>query len=297
MSEFVFTTTHEIFWSTREPVPIGEVIETLQALERIVRMCPKVLEGITLIDIDHIGVYVDAVESGSLTDKIIIKLFFKDEESFDAFLDKIGEKVRGMPRSVLIGAVIAAIVGYGAWLAAKVGNQAGQTTIANNNTTIINLGAGQVDMTPETFRAIVETAITDKKALATNAVKLFKPARSDGQASIVIDGNTSTTFPPEVIAATPRLAEVDRQERVEDLSDVDLQIRAMDMDSPNKGWAALIPGRVDRRVKLKLDPRVKTTDVAGRFAVRADVSVYYKIDRSGRKMIPDYILLKEIIKD
>jgi len=296
---YVLTSAHEIRWSTREPVPIGEIAETLLALERIVRMCPKALEGLTNVDIRDIQIYVESIESGSLLDKIIIKLIFKDEKTLDEFLDKIGEKIRqpGMTRAILIGAVLAAIVGYGAWLAAKVSDPRGATTISGNNTTIINLGAGMVDMTPDAFKAIVETAITDQKSLAKETVKLFKPARADGQASIVIDGNAATSFSPAVIAATPRIVDVGKQEKVEHLRDVDLEIRAMDLDSNNRGWAAIIPGRVDRRVRLKLDPGVKPTDVADKFSVRADVSVYYKLDKSGRKMIPDYILLREVIKD
>lgn len=294
---YAFSSHHEVHWSTRDPVPIGEVAETLQALERIIKMCPKVLEEIAQVDIRDIQVYVEAIESGSLTDKIIIKIFFKDEASFDAFLDKIGEKVREMPRSVLIGAVLAALLGYGAWLAAKASNPAGQTTIANNNTTIINLGAGQVDLTPEAFRAIVETAVTDKKALTQNAVRLFKPARGDAQASVVVDGNPAMRFAPEVIAATPRQVEFEQQTQVEHLRDVDLQIRAIDLDSLDRGWAALIPGRVERRVRLKFDPGISTLEVADKFSVRADVSVHYKLDNTGKKLKADYIQLHTIIKE
>lgn len=299
MTDFVFTSTHEIYWSNREPVPIGEVAETLLALERIVKMSPLVMEGLTGVGIRGIDVYVNAIESGSLMEKIFIKLLFKDEASFDAFLDKIGEKINkpGMTRAALITAVIAALVGYGAWLAAKVSNPAGQSTISGNYTTIINLGAGQVDMTPEAFRAIVEAAVLDKKALAQSAVKLFKPARADAQASIVIDGNDAASFSPAVIAATPRIAEVEKQEQVIHLRDVDLEIRATDLDSLNTGWAALIPGKVDRRVKLKLAPDIKTSEIADKFSVRADVSVYYKLDKAGRKMTPNYIFLHEVIKN
>ncbi|MBA3997036.1 MAG: hypothetical protein C0466_07685 [Candidatus Accumulibacter sp.] len=299
MTDFTFSSTHEFYFSTREPVPIAQVAESLLALERVVKFAPKVLEGLTQVEILGVDVYVDAIESGSLLEKVVIRLLFKNEETLDAFLDRIGEHIRkpGMPRSVLIGTILAALVGYGAWLAAKVGNPAGQTTITANNNTIINLGAGQVDLTPEAFRAIVAAAVTDKKDLAQNAVKIFHAARDDSQASIVIDGNQSTSFSPDVISATPKKVEIEKQEKVEHLRDVDLQIRATDLDSLSRGWAAVIPGKIDRRVRLKLDPGIKPSEVADKFSVRADVSIHYQLDRAGKKLVPNYILLREVIKD
>lgn len=296
-AELVFSSTHEFYFSTHEPVPIAEVAESLLALERIVRFVPRALGDLTRVDIEDVGIFVDSIESGSLWQKIIIKIGFGSEEALDAFLDRIGEKVRkpGMPRNVLIGAVIATLVGYGAWLAAKVGNPAGQTTITANNNTIINLGAGQVDVTPEAFRAIVEAAVTDKKELAQSTVRMFQAARSDREASIVIDGNNEMTFSPDVIAATPKKVSIDKQEKIEDLRDVDLQIRATDLDSITRGWAAVIPGKIDRRVRLKLDPGIRPSTIADKFSVRADVSVFYRIDKEGKKFIPEYILLREVI--
>lgn len=297
--EFAFSSEHQFYWSNENPVPIGEIAESLLALERIVKICPKALSELTKIDIGDVEIFVDAIESGSLLEKVIIKILFKDEATLDAFLDKIGDGVRqnGMTRYIAITALVAAIVGYGAWLAAKVGNPAGQTTITGNTTTIINLGAGQVDLTPEAFRAIVESAVSDKKELAQSAVTLFKPARADAKASLVIDGMKEASFPPEVIKATPRKVTIEKQAKVEHLSDVDLQIRAMDLDNTNRGWAAIIPGKIDRRVRLKLDPNIRTSEVADAFSVRADVSVYFKLDKAGNTLVPDYILLREVIKD
>ncbi len=297
MTSALLSTTHDFYWNCREPVPIGEVAETLLALERIVYFAPKVLEGLTNIAIDKIDVYVDAVESSSLTEKVLIKIFFKDEATLDAFLDKAGDHLRkpGMPRNALIGAILAAIIGYGTWLAAKISNPAGQATISGNNVTIINVGAGQLELTPEAFKAIVAAAIGDQKALVQETVKLFKPARSDKNASLVIDENPLTSFPPEVIKAIPKSVNFPKQDRLENISDVDLEIRAMDLDSYNRGWAAIIPNKIDRRVRLKLDPSIQITEISDKFSVRGDVSVYYKLDRSGKNLIPDYILLRRLV--
>lgn len=298
MADFVFSSSHEVYYSNRELVPIADIIESLQALERIVKMCPGVLEGVTSVPIKRIEVYVEELQSGSLLEKVVVRLFFRSEEELDAFIDKTRDKILqpGMPRNVLIGAVLASLIGYGAVLVANSQKAAGSTTITANNNVIINLGAGQVDLTPEVFRAIVESSVTDKKDLAAQSVKFFKPARADSQAAITLDKNDALAFSPAVISATPNKAEFEKQSQVKDLRDVDLHIRATNLDSLKQGWAGLIPGLIDRRVRLQLDPSVNPTDVAGRFQVRADVSIVYKMDKSGKKMEPDYILLREVIK-
>lgn len=299
MTSYVFTSTHEIFYSNRDPVPIAEIVESLLALERIVKASPRVLEGITRVPIERVEVYVEELATGSLLERIAVKLFFKDEADLDAFLARVRDRIRkpGMERNLLIGAVIFALAGYGAWLAANSQKVPNAPAIMANNNVIINLGAGEVDLTPEAFRAIVEAAVTDKKDLAKSAVRFFKPARSDSEAGIRLDDNEALTFPSPVIAATPVQLEFDKQERVEHFKDVDLHIRATNLDSMKKGWAALMPGYIDRRVRLELDPSVKPTDVAGRFQLRADVSVIYKLDKTAKKQVADYILLREVIKD
>lgn len=260
----------------------------------------KAIEGVTAVEIDKITVFVSKIESGSLTEDVVIRFFFKDKAGMDAFIDKVRQKVTepGMTRNVVIGAVLAAVIGTGAYYASNLTRGSGQTTITANNNTIINLGAGQVDMTPEAFRAIVETATRDKKELAENAVIFFKPARADSKAGITIDENKSMVFPASVISATPVAVKVEANEKVEHLSDVDLEVRATDLDSTKRGWAGVITGKIDRRIKLKLDEGVLPADL-NKFKVRADVSVYYKRQTRGAasEMVPDHILVREVIKE
>lgn len=300
MQELSFSSSHRVYYSNETPIPVGDIAKSLLALEKIILSSTKALEGVTSVEIDSIKVYVSKIETGSLIEDVIVKVFFKDKENMDAFLDKIGEKVRepGMPRNIVIGAVIATVIGSGAFFASKLVSGGGQTTITANNNTIINFGAGQVEMTPEAFKAVVETAIKNKKELAENTVRFFAPARADGSAAITIDSNDSMKFPANVIAATPMAVKVEKQDYVEDFSDVDLEIRATDLDSTTKGWAGVIHGKIDRRVKLKLGTGVTPHDI-DRFKVRADVSIVYKrkAKGSGSELVPDHILVREVIKE
>jgi hypothetical protein len=298
MTNFVFSTSHQVYYSNREPVPIKEIVDSLLGLEQIIRMSPRVLHGLTGVEIDHVDIFVEHLESGSLLETVLIKLFFKSEDDLNTFLDKIRGKLEkpGMPRNILIGAVLSALVGYGAYLAASSQKVAGAATITANNNVIINLGAGQVDLTPEVFKAIVEAAVIDRKELARSAVKVLKPARLDDQASIQFDESAGLVFSADVVKATPKTVEIDTQQNVEQLLDVDLEIRATNLDSAKQGWAALLPGKIDRRIKLQLAEGVDPLDVAGKLKVRADISIYYSLDKDGVRLIPHHILLREVIK-
>lgn len=299
MEQFVFETTHRLYFSTENAVPVGDIARSLIALEKIILSSQFAFEGITSVDIAKIEVLISKLESGSLLEDIGIKFFFKDQAGLDAFVAKVRAKTLEngvLGKSLVVGAVLASVVGAGAFFAAK-SNGSAQTTITANNNVIINIGAGEVGMTPEAFKSVVETAIKDKKALAENTVSFFSPARSDRNASITFDDNDAVRFTPEVIAATPSSISKDRSEHSKDYSDVDLQIRATDLDHHKTGWAGIVTGLVDRRVPLKLAENVKPADL-NHFQVRADITVFYKRKArgSGSELVPSHVLVRNVIK-
>ena len=63
-----------------------------------------------------------------------------------------------------------------------------------------------------------------------------------------------------------------------------MQIRATDLDSVRRGWAAVIPIFGDRRVKVHLEMNVPPEKLAGKKAVRADLTVVFKTDKTGERV-------------
>src|SRR5690606_25906764 len=120
--------------------------------------------------------YVEKIEAGSLLEKVGVKLFFKTEADFDAFLDRIREN--GALRNSIVAVAFGALVTYGI-LSATGAMNSPSTQITANNNVVINIGAGEVKMTPEAFQAVVAAAVGDKKSTAANAVKFLTPARND----------------------------------------------------------------------------------------------------------------------
>ena len=296
----VLTLSHEIYYSNKNEIPIREVVESLLALERIIKRTPAVLSALTEISIDGVEVYVDELQSGSLFEKIAINLFFKDEADLDAFLAKIREKLgeHKVARNVLIGAIIASLLGTGLFYAAKSMNPQGVPSIQANNNIILNIGADEARLPRESLQAIIEAAVGPyKKELARDAVKVIKPAQSDTSARIVMDGNEMLVMTPEVIKATPPKVDMDDLVSTKEYKDVDLQIRATNLDSATQGWAGLIPGLIDRRIRLELADGVDRRDIAGHFQIRADVTIHYRMDKKAKQQAPKLIVVQAVIKD
>ena len=297
-AEFVLEIAHRVHYSNRNPVPISEIASSLLALERILLRTPRVMTLVTSIPIERIEVYVDDIATGSLIEDVVVKLFFKNQEELDAFLLKINEKLgqHKVTRNVLLGALILGVVGTGLYGAAKFLGAADATKVINvNNNVIINIAAKEAGLQPEQLEKILLAAISDKKANAKDAIDFVRPAKRDPEASITLENSTVLAIPKEVVAKAPSALVIEANPSERFIPDVDLQIRATNLDSQKAGWAGIIPMLVDRRVKLVLADGIDPTEVAGKFTVRADVIVHSQPTGAKKKILPYQITLVRLI--
>lgn len=296
--ELTLDFTENIFYSTSVPVSIKEVIASLQGWETVIKQSQNVLKELTQADILDITVHVERLEAGSLYEDIVIKLLFGNQQELDKFLESIHQKIGdGKLRNTLISAVIASLVAYGLVLASQAMSPDTTTHFEANNNTIINIGAGEANISPERLQSIIETTVPNKKALAKGAVKTLQPARNDENSTMSIGvGSSTVTIPSETIRQAPTDVSFDAESYTRDHSDVNIEIRALDLDSPDKGWAAVIPGLIDRRVKLVLAPGIDTNTLSGKFAFRADVTITYKLTGKDNQYKPVEIFIKDIIE-
>lgn len=293
--------TENIYYSIGNNPSIKEIIESLQGWEAIIKQSKGVLAELTGSDILDIEVRVQKLEVGSLTEKILIKLGFGDEENFDKFLENAHERYigEGKMRSALVWTVIAGVLATGMYLAVKNMAPNNASHFEANNNIIINIGAGETNISPERIQSVLNSTLVDKKTAAKGAVKILSPARNDENATLMIgNDNASVTIPSDLISKTPTEVSFEADTYTRDHYDVDLEIRALDLDNPTKGWAAVIPGLVDRRVKLVLAPGIKPEDLSHKFAFRADVTITYKLTSSkGEAYKPTEIFLSKLIAE
>jgi hypothetical protein len=292
MAELVYTAHHRIVYNTKNPVPISDVILALQGLEGLLKSVPRVMEQITGTDILRTEYYIDRVESGSLIEDVILKFFFNDKEGLDKFLDKM--KGNGLVKGTVIAAIIGGVVTYAGMSA--VGAMKGQAAnITANNNTIINIGAGEVKMTPEEFRSIVASAVGDRKAAARDAVKFLTPARNNPGSSVEIGDQVGhiVEVTNEAIAETPKTFDSIKNQKEVELGKVTVEIRATDLDNRKTGWAGKIDG-ITGRVRIELDPLLKESVLFGKASVLADVTVTSIVKSGSSEYTPSKITIHSI---
>lgn len=296
---------HErIYYDTRKPVTVRELTESLLALEKLVKQAPPVLTALTGVEVLHVELLVEEIHSGSLIENVIIRMFFGSEEKLNEWLDKRHKQLGdGKMRDGLIAAVVAGMIAAAmVWITKTMQSGPGPTTtIEANNNIIFNIGASETVLTPEQFRTVVEAAVKDRKEIAKSSIKVLAPAKADPQGSLTIGSAADARplhFPAAVIQQTPATVTFEPEQTEQSFSDVDLQLRAMDLDSKTRGWGGLIPNLISRRVRIQLDPDVDPRKLANRLFVRADLTVKYKPDpKKSGSILPTLIVVHRVIGD
>jgi hypothetical protein len=293
--------THKIYYSPENPIPVKQIAESLLSLENIINKTPIVIEKLfDGIKIDKTYVFIDKIESGSLTEEIIVKFLFGNQENFDKFISKTRSFTKGgiekMKDKPILAVIILSLILSGGLYAYSHwgGPKENKTTIEANNNVIINVGAGMVEMSPNEFRAIVESAVGNKADLAKDAVKLVRPAKRSANAFIAFDDDDRLRIEPETVQAIPSYLKDDiEDESIDDYENVEIVIRALDFDSLKKGWAVVIPSLSEKRMKLQLDKSIDPEILYGKRSVIGDVTIIFKKD-SGGNDIPTKAFLRRI---
>lgn len=296
------TVHQQIYYSNKELVPIRDVAESLLALEAIIRQSPDVLEAMFPgTKIQSVEIYINELKSDSIWEDVIVKFIFGNQQKFDEFIANMRERI-GMDNimnnpQLLSSIILVMILSGGAYYLGKDKSATPEqkATIEANNNTIIQIGAGMVELDAEDFKAIIDSAIKDKDKLAKNAIKVVSPAKRDPEASITFNDNEELRIQNQSVKAMPRfIQEPEDEEYIEDYKNIELEIRAIDLDSTKRGWAVVVPELHKKRVRLQLDPTIDPEDLLDKRKINANVTVIFVHDKDYNK-IPKLVFLRGIV--
>lgn len=286
----------EIYYSIGNNPSIKEIIDSLQGWEAIILQSRGVLSKLTESKITHIDVRVSKLVVGSLMEKIIVTLGFGSQEECDKFFKNAHTKYigKGKMRSAIVWTVLGGLLFTG--MQALVSPKEAAKIEANNNI-FINIGTGETNISPEQIKSVLNSDLVDKKQLSRNTLKALSPSRNDPTSTIKVgNGKYEGLVTSESINAVPKEMPVNQQFKTSDYNDVDLEIRRLDLDNMESGWAAVIPGLVDRRVTLTFAPDIDPHSISHKFVVRADVQIIYKLSNSKKPSYkPHEIYIKNIV--
>lgn len=110
----------------------------------------------------------------------------------------------------------------------------------------------------------------------------------------MIDGKESLTIPDEIVSLVPRKYEKPAPaERIERFEDVQIVVRALDLDRPSQGWWGIVPEVSERRLPLVVDADIPTGAVPVGKYFQADVEVIYKLNKKGERIPKKLALLRK----
>jgi hypothetical protein len=297
--DLILSTKHTLYYDCAGPVPIGELAASLVAFEKVVKQARPLFEMLYSCQISDVRVYVNEIETGSLLDDFVIKFVFKDQAAYDACVANL-RKVTGVQklteRLPTIGPLItvALLAGGISAVSRGCGSDGISVNLKNARDNVIVIAAGEHQMKPEDFQAVVNDALKDRYLLATNAAKVFLPAKKENaDSSIKIDDRVDLMISPEAVKEVPVIVKKGTAKQSQEVhSKITIQIRALDLDNRKKGWGVMIPSISNARIPLELDPQVNPAELLGRSIMQADIEVFFRVDAAGDEHIKSAYLRK-----
>jgi hypothetical protein len=156
--------------------------------------------------------------------------------------------------------------------------------------------ADKLEIPPERLKQVVEQVGSgaNRRTIARAAIDLFRPAKRRGNSRIVPIG--APEISAEAVAEFPNeaaLAKLDDETETEVLPGVAIEIRAMDRDKRNQGWAGILQvDGLDRRAPLSLFETVDAASLSACARALIDALVEFKPAPDGHKIVSRIHILR-----
>lgn len=195
-----------------------------------------------------------------------MKYFFGSEEEMNHFVDKVKKVI---PPRYVVGATIAGLLVYGAYLLKNPTSSSAITTGDIYNNVIIS---GTNERIPEELAQAIIDGVTNKRAVAGATINVLKPAKEQPGSSLSISEGSAgdLSISADFISNTPDELSRGPDEISVELSNVTIEIRATDLDSRDKGWEGRIQG-LTNRIKIEFDEDIDTAEIDRKKVFKADV--------------------------
>lgn len=290
---------HTLYYSNRELLPVSEVASAMVAFSRLVHSStPAIQKVLNCPDLIDVQVYLERLLPGSTDETFVHRFAFKSKKSYDDFVAFI-RKVTGVQyveeKNPVLGSLYALILVGAATFAVGRWGVDGGPHIENVSNSILNVGAGSLNIPPAELQKMVFDAMPNKAVAASNAVKIIRPAKFEPGAKITFDNRPDLVVTSEAIKEVPAVPGEADDTRLQTalLTNTLIDIRALDRDNKTKGWAAIVPGFSARRAKMEVGPSIDQSDLIGKTNVTGDVEITFRTNARGVD-VPKRIFLNSI---
>jgi hypothetical protein len=300
-----FEAPFSVRYVTQDAVPVRDIIDSLLAVEAVLNeaaaFLPRIIDG---LEVEQIQIRVrEIAQESPLRELFIATLFLTFQQSLEDEVPGAITSATGVPIpdrfDTIVTVLVLVIVFYGVGAIKDVViGRGGEGPAKKKLEALVEELANMLGTSPKTIQDRLDERYGEKapwKRLVAAAGRFFKPSKSQDSAPMEVNHRI---LDQDLIRDVPADYQVDKALKVDpfrSFSNVKLELHAQDKDHGGKGWAALIPNIVDRRVRLKLMGEVGTGDLWGQDAVRGDVTVVY--ERVGSEMLPKAIHLHRVCDD
>ena len=288
---------YTIKFTNKEPVPIDVFAKALLAHENIIkRTGPFIKQAVPGIIISDVDVLIVKIESGSIKEDLLVRIFFGSEANYKAAIELAGNIMESNP--ILTGAVcvgVAAYIYFGIKRARE--KEGGKTVNIDAYRSVVAQEGSTINITDEKLKEILE-GVSDKITLSKQAINAVAPAHLEDEASIEMNENKNLQISPAFIKESPTIyPEHDPLQDNETKVNIQIEIWASDQENYTKGWAGTIPGIIGRRVKFTLDENVDPNKLHGKRLVNADVVIRKELKPEKKEYVPVSVEILKIYND
>lgn len=290
---------HRVEYYVERPVPIQDVIGTLQAQQRIVSDLGHLLEGVVDgIRVDRIELRVRSIEVSSLKEAFFVALLLTYQSDLQTEIPAVIERWTGLSiderYDTLVTVGVIFLLFYGVDYAyRKFTDQLGSERIRKALDDATAELARMSGKSESEVRKILEKYLKKKgrtRELAKAAIKFFRPSRNQNNEPIAV-GNKR--IESEIVREVPNqvdLSALDKEDTTMPLYGTRIEIRAKDHDHDGSGWGGIVEVISSERKPVRLYPNVSKDFLWERDTVWADIMVTYRWFPDGPRPIRYHIM-------
>lgn len=297
-ASFTVTTHYHFRYTTKEPVPIPDVIESLKSMERLIKRTPTFVEHrFDSVKVTETQVFVERLESGSLDLDFIIKFVCRTDERTERAKQLIKELTEdnGVVRDI-VAVGVGSLLTIGAFQIFSPGNTTPSNTITAYQSVVIQAGQ-DAGFTEDQIKAAIKK-IPEQKTLGKDAFNVLKPATQDKQATIDVPDMPQLSIARDIIDKVPDAYEPPvPTEKTSSYDVVKVVVDASDRHNNDKGWAGSVDGLVDHRVRFTLDESIDPATLHGKTTLWANVTVVERYVPSKKKYEIKEVQINDIVTD
>jgi hypothetical protein len=289
---------HRIVYETDGLVSVADVIESLQGADNLLRHLAPMLEGcVPGVTVESIGVSVQEISQQSpLKELLLTTLVITFQNDLTKEVPKLidhlfGAHVSGQYDSI-VTILFCLLLFYSVDYLYRQLPGAGAPKIKRQLDGLVREVARECGIAEDKVRDLLQERYSKGrlKSLVHSTLGVFAPSKRQANAPLAI-GNRH--IDSETVASVPndaQMLEFEEQQTTRPIENADIELHAQDIDRTKTGWAAVVKGVSDKRLRMELYPPIKPEHIYTKQRVRGDIVLLSRPNRSG-EMEPYLIYL------